>query len=115
MSFFSIYKVLHLQCEFTIDKLIQKINGEHTSEFISEKSNTLFVLLLTDKNGESCFVKAASKINDVTNEVLAIASKETNILGYKISGKIFFEDVPQTVQYFSDMWLLEFFFISYFY
>lgn len=100
---------------FHTDKLMQKINSQHDSKFISEDKDTLFIFLITSKNGESDFVQTASKINYANNEVVAFTNKDINILGYKISEKVFFKSVNASTHYFSDMWLLEFFFISYFY
>ncbi|MDV3545406.1 SIS domain-containing protein [Leuconostoc falkenbergense] len=100
---------------FHTDKLMQKINGQHDSKFISERKDTLFIFLITSQNGETDFVQTASKINYANNEIVAFANKDTNILGYKVSGKVFFKSATASTHYFSDMWLLEFFFISYFY
>ena len=100
---------------FHTDKLIQKINCQTSSDYISNSKETLFIFLIKNENDESDFFRAVSQVNDDENEVLVFSNKEINLVGYNLSGKIFFKDVPSSVRPFSDMWLMEFFFISYFY
>lgn len=100
---------------FHTDKLIQKINCQTSSDYISNSKETLFIFLIKNEKDESDFFRAVSQVNDDENEVLVFSNKEINLVGYNLSGKIFFKDVPRAVRPFSDMWLMEFFFISYFY
>ena len=100
---------------FHTDKLIQKINCQTSGDYISACKETLFIFLIKNENDESDFIRAISQINDDENETFVFANKEINLIGYNLSGKIFFKDVPTTVRPFSDMWVMEFFFISYFY
>lgn len=100
---------------FHTNKLMRKINGSLSADYVDRYEDTLFIFLIKNRQYEEQLIQTLSHISNKTNDAFVFSEKEIAIEGFNVSGAVFFPDVPNMIRSFADMWLIEFLFISYLY
>lgn len=100
---------------FHTDKLISKLDGRTSATSLNRLNDTLFILLVTESETEAEIHTLTSKMKSSSNKILCLARSDITIDDSNINRTSFFVRSPAMVRPFSDMWFIEFLFISYFY